>query len=295
MIGARWTARLVLLAWGIGFAGCTAEPAPAPPAVEDAPEELVVFPPAPDTPAAEADTWYADCGPGRFPVDRLLAPLVDGLAATSTSRTARQPRRVARLLRELPAARPRRYLASACPAAAAQLPAPPGIAHWVAGERPAECDAEGSAQLAARPARWFEGARALRPRLLRPVMPDDTGWDDDDDDGLPPGLARVRSLLKPGTVLWFSRGQPLARKGTGQLFSRLGGNRIDHVGVVVDVVRDGRGRVVGYSMFHGRNAGVPASVTTDHRVGGVGGGPPFGNGGQYLVGLAALLPPAAPP
>jgi hypothetical protein len=61
------------------------------------------------------------------------------------------------------------------------------------------------------------------------------------------------------------------------------------------VDHDEDGEVVGYSMFHGRNPGVPASITDDHRLGGAGGGPPFGNGGQYLVGVGIVLPAVSPP
>lgn len=89
-------------------------------------------------------------------------------------------------------------------------------------------------------------------------------------------------FLVPGALLFFAH----ARKAAGS--TPL--DRVMHVGVVVDVTRDERGQVLGYSLFHGRQPGTVAGVTRWHARDTR---PPLGNGPDALVGIGFMEPTAA--
>lgn len=240
----------------------------------------LLFPPAPDTPAADAETWYADCGTDLvFAMADLLPNLAEGMvhqripyAQTSPDEWRDCSGNFLRLSS---------YVASACPAGLDHLAAPPGIADYspdgsnVTGLEPL---ARSSRDLA----RWYHEQGQFVPV-----------WYDDEASVV---LDQYRYLIKPGAVLWFARKRPVEANGLDQLFGRnIRETHIRHVGTVVRVELDDEGQTVSYAMYHGRNRERLGSITDDHRDRGTGGGPPFGNGDEYLVGIGTLLPIVAPP
>ncbi|XOF34279.1 MAG: hypothetical protein ACL93V_03005 [Candidatus Electrothrix sp. YB6] len=98
-------------------------------------------------------------------------------------------------------------------------------------------------------------------------------------------------LIRPGMVFFFGRtGKRYKKLTVPQVLSRWSG--IYHVGIVVRVHRDKRGRVVRYELFHGhgRRGRTPASTTAWHRRNPSRSVyPPFGNGRQQWIAAAPLL------
>lgn len=104
-------------------------------------------------------------------------------------------------------------------------------------------------------------------------------------------------LIKPGAVLFYGyQNRRYKRFSAQDLF--VHGTGINHMGVVVDVVRDNAGNVLTYTLFHGHGRrarpakpGTYASITNWHRR-----KPtrntytPFGNGTQQWIAVARLLP-----
>jgi hypothetical protein len=274
--------RSAIVAACIGLVvGCAEEPVVE--LATDLPEPPS-FPPAPGTPAADADTWYAECGTDLvFSMAELLPGIADGMVRQRIPYGWTSPDEWRDCSGNF--LRFSSYVASACPAGRDDLAAPPGIADYlrggdnVAGLLPRARD---SRELA----RWyFEHDRFV------PIW-----YDQPQKGGLPPLLEDSRYLIKPGAVLWFSANRPYERGGIEQLFARnVRGTQIKHLGTVVSVEHDDDGQVVGYAMYHGRNPDRAGSVTDGHSIHGTGDGPPFGNGGEFLVGIGTLLPLAEPP
>ncbi|MBL8617162.1 MAG: hypothetical protein JNM72_16245 [Deltaproteobacteria bacterium] len=79
--------------------------------------------------------------------------------------------------------------------------------------------------------------------------------------------------LVPGAIAFF--GAPHSRSKAL--------NQIHHIGFILDVTRDSEGRVVSYTMFHGRSPGIAANITTDHSRTR---SPALGNGREPLVAVA---------
>ena len=101
-------------------------------------------------------------------------------------------------------------------------------------------------------ARWYDAQGALH-RVRTPEQADP--W------------------LVPGAILFYAT--PGAR---GDLAA------IHHVGVVVDVVRDAQDRVDSYRLFHGRQPGLTATITSHHTRDNR---PVLGNGPDALVAIAS--------
>ena len=73
-------------------------------------------------------------------------------------------------------------------------------------------------------------------------------------------------LIRPGMVLFYGRGGKAYKNFTvNDLVTTRAG--IDHVGVVVSVVRDDDGEVVNYKLFHGygRKGKTKAATTNWHK------------------------------
>lgn len=90
-------------------------------------------------------------------------------------------------------------------------------------------------------------------------------------------------LIRPGMVMFY--GQNGKRYAPPALRSPTAMTRaIGHLGVIVAVTRDRRGRVQSYHLFHGRRPGKPAAITTYHTRN----HPtyPFGNGAEQWIGIA---------
>jgi len=96
-------------------------------------------------------------------------------------------------------------------------------------------------------------------------------------------------LIKPGAVMFYGYGgQPYQDFKAENLFIPKQG--INHVGVVVSVVRDAKNQVMSYKLFHGRRPGKPSKVTDYHpRKPTRSYYPPFGNGKEQWVAIAPLV------
>lgn len=99
-------------------------------------------------------------------------------------------------------------------------------------------------------------------------------------------------LIRPGMVLFFGRtGVRYKNASVKTLLSPRHG--IYHVGVVVRVYKDRKGKVARYELFHGhgRRGRTKASVTKWHkRRPNRASYPPLGNGRQQLVAVARIVP-----
>jgi len=96
-------------------------------------------------------------------------------------------------------------------------------------------------------------------------------------------------LIKPGAVMFYGYGgrQNQDFKAENLFIPKLG---INHVGVVVSVVRDAKNQVMRYKLFHGREPGKPSKVTDYHpRKQTRSYYPPFGNGKEQWVAIAPLV------
>ncbi len=99
-------------------------------------------------------------------------------------------------------------------------------------------------------------------------------------------------LIRPGMVLFFGRtGVRYKNASVKTLLSSRHG--IYHVGVVVRVYKDRKGKVARYELFHGhgRRGRTKASVTKWHKRRPTRASyPPLGNGRQQLVAVARIVP-----
>lgn len=95
-------------------------------------------------------------------------------------------------------------------------------------------------------------------------------------------------LIRPGAILFFGQpGKKYPNPTIGQLATY--GEGIMHIGTVVDVEKDEQGGVIGYTMFHARGRGKPASHTRHYlRHPGNPALSPFGNWRQPLVAVAYI-------
>ena len=241
----------------------------------------VDFPPEPGTPTALADSWWAACGQRDVRVGDLLTVIADGL----TRQRIPYGRPTPDEWRDCSGAflRLSSYLASACPGSDT-LAAPPGVEAY-RPEGPNVPDVVAYARSSRDLARFMHAQGRFVPI---------TYGDTPKKGALSAAVARYRHLLKPGAVVWFSQRpllEPLGGELEQLLVTNLKRTHIHHVGTVVDVEQDEDGEVIAFAMFHGRNPGQVASITTDHRVDHW---PPFGNADQYLTGIGTLLPPIEP-
>jgi hypothetical protein len=267
--------------WALSLllAGC-GQPEVARPIGPGLPPPPAAFPPAPGTPTADAPSWYADCGPGRtLALADLLPSIADSIARQHIPYSLSDPdewRDCSGVFLRLSS-----YVAGVCPSERAHLAAPAGVSAYVAGAsnvlglRPA---ARSSRDLA----RWYQDEGRFVALEYPPGQ------------SLRATLDRYRYLIKPGSVLWFAR-RPSGTEEPRRLFVKTEDAGIRHVGTVVATERDEDGRVVQYSMYHAGNTGRDATVTDEHRFEPTGGGPPFGNGDDYLVAIGTLLPVTLPP
>lgn len=183
------------------------------------------------------------------------------------------------------------YVASACPDQQEHLIAPPGIKDYAPGGdnvAPGNVTVRSSRGVA----KWFNDRGRFTPIY----------YDDAERLGAAPkDLHAYRDYIRPGAVLWFSRGKPLRTDGIDALFVRNEANsHINHMATVTAVVRDDSGQVMGYSMYHGRTKSKPGSVTKAHfwtwpekYLQGGKEYPPLGYWKQRLVGISTLVPVVA--
>ncbi len=97
-----------------------------------------------------------------------------------------------------------------------------------------------------------------------------------------------RDLIRPGTIMYYGKsGQVYDDLSIEHLLSPSPNQVIMHAGIVTEMVRDENGKVISYTLFHGRRPGAIASRTYYHTV-----EPPrlgypiFGNWNQQWVAVA---------
>lgn len=248
-----------------------------------------------DAGAAGANTYFALCDGEAKDLEMILQPVVTDLSAQKIPYT-RDP---ANEWRDCSGnfLRLSSYLASACPEQQENLIAPPGIRAYQAGaDNAVPFDVPYRSSRAV--AQWYH-----KQERFTPIYYDGTR----SVSGVPADLDRYRDLIRPGAVLWFSRGRPTSAGGVNALFNKTGtGSHINHMGTVTSVRRNENGEVIGYAMYHGHGTaakGTPASVTKgqywDWPARLLGGGtkeyPPMGYWSQRLVGIGSLVPVVSPP
>ena len=123
-----------------------------------------------------------------------------------------------------------------------------------------------------------EGARTPSPDVARSSR-ELAAWYDARGMLVPlPELDDADRWIVPGAVTFYT---PPRRRGV---------DHVVHTAVVVDVERDEQGRVLGMTLFHGRQPGTVASYTDWHRRD----GPlPLGNGDEALFAVAFVHPDLA--
>ena len=182
------------------------------------------------------------------------------------------------------------YLAAACPEQKEHLVAPAGIRDYRRGRNNvAPNDGKVEARTTRALAQWYH-----EQGNFTPIFYDGARKITD----VPDSLKAIRNRVRPGAVLWFSRGAPKAAGGVKALFTRnRAGTHINHMATVTKVERDAKGNVVRFEMYHGRSKGKNATVTTTHywhwpKTFTKGGKayPSFGYWNQRLVGIATVVP-----
>ncbi|MDM8559599.1 septal ring lytic transglycosylase RlpA family protein [Candidatus Parabeggiatoa sp. HSG14] len=97
------------------------------------------------------------------------------------------------------------------------------------------------------------------------------------------------SMIKPGAVMFY--GYPNKRYKNVKakdLFVQNTG--INHIGVVISVMRDVKNKVLSYQLFHGRRPGKPSSITDFHKRQSTHSYyPPFGNGREQWLAITPLV------
>ena len=247
-------------------------------------------PPQPEPVALDTSRHFARCGGELADLGDTLGPIVADLVAQKipySRKPANEWRDCSGNFLRLSSA-----LAAACPEHATALIAPPGVAPYVAGGDnavPFDVPYRSSRSVA----KWYHD----QGRFV-PVYYDDAPNETD----VPAQLLEQRALIRPGAVVWFSRGRPVSADGIGALFQKTGsGSHINHMATVTEVTRDAAGDVISYRMFHGHGRaekGTPSSVTNRQFLvwperllaGGTRSYPPLGYWSQRLVGVGTLVP-----
>jgi hypothetical protein len=184
--------------------------------------------------AAGFNTYFAVCDGEAKDLELILQPIVTDLVAQKIPYT-RDP---ANEWRDCSGnfLRLSSYVASACPEQQVSLIAPPGIKAYRAGADnavPYNLPYRSSRSVA----QWYH-----KQGRFTPIYYDGTT----SVSGVPADLDRYRDLIRPGAVLWFSRGRPTSAAGVNALFSKTGsGAHINHMGTVTSVRRNERGEVIG--------------------------------------------------
>ena len=291
----NWPIVILITMMAAGCATSSPEPTSKPAPVEAAAQEptpaTAPEPTRPEPPpvAVDADSYYAACGGDAEDLEKILEPIVADLVSQKIPYT-RDP---ANEWRDCSGnfLRLSSYVADACPEQQENLIAPPGVKAYKPGGNnavPFEVPYRSSRSVA----KWYDKHGRFTPIYYDGVATVS---------GIPNDLRTHRNLIRPGAVLWFSRGKPLSSEGRGALFNKTGTkSHINHMGTVTAVRRDENGDVIGFEMYHGHGRaekGTPASVTkaqywewpTTYLKNGKE-YPPLGYWSQRLVGIGTLVP-----
>ncbi len=235
----------------------------------------------------DGDAYYVMCGGKLNKLENILQPIVDRMVAQKipyTQDPANEWRDCSGNFLRLTS-----YFASECPEQQNSLIAPPGIKDFRPGGNnvgPGNVTARSSRSVA----EWYQKKGRFTPIYYDGVQSPSQ---------IPADLRKYRNLIRPGAVLWFSRGKPTSADGLDALFQKTSsGTHINHMGTVTAVKKNETGEVVSFEMFHGRTKSKPASVTRTHfwkwpdkyLQGGTKEYPSFGYWGQSLVGIATFSP-----
>ncbi len=259
--------------------GCQSAPKTVPESPVNAPNAGPV--------ASNRSDWVVECAGARVTLGRLLQPIVTKMVAQKipySQDPANEWRDCSGNFLRLSS-----YVAQRCPDQEKNLVATQGVRDY----RPQGSNrvrAKAAARTTRQIARWYDKQDRFTPIY----------YDDAPSLGAAPAdLRRIRDQVRPGTVLFFSKGRPLAEQGKKPLFTPGRATAIVHMATVTKVQLDPKtGQVLGFEMYHGRNARHPGMVTKSHfwdwpvhlTQGGAKQYPPFGNWSQRLVGIATLLP-----
>ena len=244
---------------------------------------------------ANADVYYATCGGQVVSMADILKPIASKLESQQMPyKISQKPvdewRDCSGNFLRLSS-----YVASACAGNEGNLAAPAGIKDYVAGgdnKAPENTGPRSSRGIG----QWYYDQGRYIPIY----------YDGITDISQPPqDLIDKRHLIKPGAVVWFSRGMPISSDGVDSLWTyNSKKSQINHMATIISVEKDDDGNVIRFSMYHGhgRDGVTPASVTDKHfwewpatYTSNGSKYPPFGYWGQYLVGIGTLLPTEAPP
>lgn len=231
--------------------------------------------------------WVVECAGSRVTLDRLLQPIVTQMVSQKipySQDPANEWRDCSGNFLRLSS-----YLAQRCPDQESNLVATQGVRDY-RSQGSNRVRAKAAARTTRQIARWYD-----KQDRFTPIYYDDAA----SLGAAPADLRRNRDQVRPGTVLFFSKGRPLAEQGKKPLFSPGKATAIVHMATVTKVQLDSQsGQVIGFEMYHGRNAQHPGMVTKAHfwdwpnhlTQNGAKQYPPFGNWSQRLVGIATLLP-----
>jgi len=99
-------------------------------------------------------------------------------------------------------------------------------------------------------------------------------------------ILKQDNLIKPGTVMFYGHQNIKYQNLTHEKVLK----EIGHIGIVVSVKSDEKGKVISYELFHGRSGLKPASITNFHkRKPSRSNFPSLGNGSQQCIAVAMLL------
>lgn len=118
-----------------------------------------------------------------------------------------------------------------------------GIFHRLADELRKQCPGFDGPERSFRSSRAIAGWYAARRRLV-PIH----------------NACRQDHLIRPGAVMFYGkRKNPPRNAPIKRVLPAIG-----HIGVVTSVNMDADGRVLSYTLFHGRSSGKPAAITNYH-------------------------------
>lgn len=239
---------------------------------------------APSEPSITIDpkkphAYYAMCGGRLTDLQDLLEPIADSMVSQKipySQAAANEWRDCSGNFLRLSS-----YLAEECPELENSLAATRGVTDFEPGADNVVAGAKAVSRTTRGIAKWYSSQGRFAPVYYDGAANEKTA------------LEKYRDLIRPGSVLWFSRSKPASSMGVDPLFNR----QINHMGTVVSVTRNESGEVVGYQMYHGRNKGKVATVTSTHfwdwpeeYLGSGRSYPPLGYWGQYLVGIGTIAP-----
>ena len=232
--------------------------------------------------------WKTGCGRGIRTLEQVVTPILEDMAKTRIQYDKSRARSLELADCSGNFLRVSSRVAEVCPKRAADLAILPGVPKWNGTLvdrsllRDAEWHGEGNlVRTTKNTAEWY-----VRRRLFVPIYADRQG----NERGVASrDLDRHRHWFRPGTVVWYGN-TTISKKECrasedcrAELISH-----IDHMGVIASVEYDEDGNPINYLLYHGRNEERDNGITEYHKWDNKG-RPPFGNGNQYVIGVAPIV------